>query len=166
MPRDRCPLSIVRLIGSEEERDFQQLVPQPVCVISSLMPLLPELITQLLKPTPEWSSTMINLLAHQARSLAACCLLFPCAQRIRYIASATPSALWIILGPFFLFDFFSHESAGCTARVEARAVFGRLVTLPPGTSLRTQTALLHRPELQTSEEDGMWWSLYFEICAT
>ena len=107
-----------------------------------------------------------KIAACRLRSIALLCLLFHCAQRIRYISSATPSAFWIILGPFFLFDFFSHESAGCTARVEARAVFGRLVTLPPGTSVRFQTALLHRPELQTSEEDAMWWSLYFEICAT
>ena len=107
-----------------------------------------------------------KIAACQLCSIALLCLLFPCVQRIRYIASATPSALLIILGAFFLFGFFFPESVGCTARVEARAVFGRLVTLPPGTSLRTQTALLHRPELQTSEGDGMWWSLYFEICAT
>ncbi|KAL1524951.1 hypothetical protein AB1Y20_019827 [Prymnesium parvum] len=69
MAKDKCPTSIVRLIRSEEERHFQQLVPQPVCVISSLMPLLPELITQLIEPTPDWSSTMINLLAHQERAL-------------------------------------------------------------------------------------------------
>ncbi|KAL3911049.1 MAG: hypothetical protein SGPRY_008841 [Prymnesium sp.] len=90
MPKEKRPTSIVRMVssGSEEvggqalfpdleafvvpppfEKKFLQLRPQPVCVMSSLMPLLPELISQLLEPTPDWSSTMINLLSHQERAL-------------------------------------------------------------------------------------------------
>lgn len=71
LPREKRPTTIVRLVGSGNEGRFLKLSPQPVCVISSLMPLLPELISQLLAPTPEWSGTMINLLAQRERELLA-----------------------------------------------------------------------------------------------
>ena len=53
--------------SDESTKEFKALQPQPVFIIESLVPLLPQLISQLLRPTWEWTHALINMVAINER---------------------------------------------------------------------------------------------------
>ena len=62
--RRRAPTPVVLLEDTSRlVHRFQQLRPQPVFVIPSMLPLLPELVSQLNTPTSEWTQTLVNMVA-------------------------------------------------------------------------------------------------------